>query len=73
MKSLYAFMQCLITYTLQVGFGPSTAKIRLSRLVNNFLNPLPHGVLASFCLTAGGLLRPPEEDDISREKTILMT
>ncbi len=36
-------------------------------------NPLPHGVLASFCLTAGGLLRPPEEDDISREKTILMT
>ncbi len=38
-----------------------------------FLNPLPHGVLASFCLTAGGLLRPPEEDDISREKIILMT
>jgi hypothetical protein len=37
------------------------------------LNPLPHGVLASFCLTAGGLLRPPEEDDISREKTIGMT
>jgi hypothetical protein len=37
------------------------------------VNPFPHGVLASFCLTAGGLLRPPEEDDISREKTILMT
>ncbi len=36
-------------------------------------NPLPHGVLASFCLTAEDLLRPPEEDDISREKTILMT
>jgi hypothetical protein len=36
-------------------------------------NPLPHGVLASFYLTAGGLLRPPKEDDISREKTILMT
>ncbi len=36
-------------------------------------NPLPHGVLASFCLTAGGLHRPPEEDDISREKTIMMT
>jgi hypothetical protein len=36
-------------------------------------NPLPHGVLASFYLTAGGLLRPPEEDDIRREKTILMT
>jgi hypothetical protein len=37
------------------------------------INPLPHGVLASFYLTAGGLPRPPEEDDISREKTILMT
>ncbi len=37
------------------------------------LNPLPHGVLASFYLTAAGLLRPPEEDDIRREKTILMT
>jgi hypothetical protein len=36
-------------------------------------NPLPHGVLATFNLTAGGLLRPPEEGDISREKTILMT
>jgi hypothetical protein len=30
------------------------------------LNPLPHGVLASFYLTAGGLPRPPEEGDISR-------
>ncbi len=37
------------------------------------LNPLPHGVLATFNLTAGGLLRPPEEGDLSREKTILMT
>jgi len=37
------------------------------------VNPLPHGVLATFNLTAGGLLRPPEEGDISREKTILMT
>ena len=26
----------------------------------------------TFSLTAGSLLRPPEEDDISREKTILM-
>jgi hypothetical protein len=43
------------------------------RAVRERVNPLPHGVLASFCLTAGGLLRPPEEDDISREKTILMT
>jgi hypothetical protein len=32
-----------------------------------------HGVLATFNLTAGGLLRPPEKGDISREKTILMT
>jgi hypothetical protein len=38
-----------------------------------WINPLPHGVLATFNLTAGGLLRPPEEGDISREKTILMT
>ena len=28
-------------------------------------NPLPHGLLAAFFLTAGGLPRPPEEDDIS--------
>jgi hypothetical protein len=27
-------------------------------------NPLPHGVLASFRLTAGGLPRPPKEGDI---------
>jgi hypothetical protein len=39
----------------------------------NSLNPLPHRVLASFYLNAGGLLRPPEEGDISREKTIVMT
>jgi hypothetical protein len=53
------------TYILFIGLEirPQTALI----------NPLPHGVLASFCLTAGGLLRPPEEDDISKEKTILMT
>jgi len=44
----------------------------ISGIVCFNLNPLPHGVLASFYLTAGGLLRPPEEDDISREKTILM-
>ncbi len=37
------------------------------------INPLPHGVLASFHLTAGGLPRPPKEGDISREKTIMMT
>ncbi len=38
-----------------------------------WLNPLPHGVPATISLTAGGLLRPPEEGDISREKTLLMT
>jgi hypothetical protein len=39
----------------------------------NDINPLPHGVSASFHLTAGGLPRPPKEGDISTEKTILMT
>jgi hypothetical protein len=37
------------------------------------INPLPHGVLATFSSTAGGLMGPPKKDDISREKTILMT
>ncbi len=36
------------------------------------INPLPHGVLATFYPTAGGLMGPPKKDDISREKTILM-
>ncbi len=36
-------------------------------------NPLPHGVLATFFPTAGGPMGPPIKDDISREKTILMT
>ncbi len=36
-------------------------------------NPLPHGVLATFSPTAGGPMGPPKKDDISREKTILMT
>jgi hypothetical protein len=38
-----------------------------------WINPLPHGVLATFSPTAGGLMGPPKKDDISREKTILMT
>jgi hypothetical protein len=29
------------------------------------VNPLPHGVLATFCLTAEGLIGPLTEDDIS--------
>jgi hypothetical protein len=37
------------------------------------VNPLPHGVLATFSPTAGGLMGLPKKDDISREKTILMT
>jgi hypothetical protein len=37
------------------------------------VNPLPHGVLATFSLTAGGPIGPPRKDDISIEKTILMT
>ncbi len=45
---------------------------QLSREKSRF-NPLPHGVLATFSLTAGGPRGPPEKDDISRETTILMT
>jgi hypothetical protein len=37
-----------------------------------FYNPLPHGVLATFFLTAGGFMSLPIKDDISRETTILM-
>ncbi len=37
------------------------------------LNPLPHGVLATFSLTAWGFMDPPKKDDISRENAILMT
>ena len=37
------------------------------------VNLLPHRVLVTFFLRAGGLIWPPEEGDISREKTILMT
>jgi hypothetical protein len=37
------------------------------------INPLPHGVLATFFLTAGGFMSPPIKDDISRETTIFMT
>ena len=44
---------------------------KFSRLCT--FNPLPHGVLATFSLTAGGPIGPPKKDDISREKTILMT
>ncbi len=36
------------------------------------INPLPHGVPATFFLTAVGPIDPPKKDDISREKTILM-
>jgi hypothetical protein len=36
-------------------------------------NPLPHGVLATFSLTAWGFIGPPKKDDISREKGILVT
>ena len=37
------------------------------------LNPLPSGTLATFFLTAVGLIQHTNEDDIGREKTILMT
>ncbi len=35
-------------------------------------NPLPHGVLATFSLTAWGFMGPPKKDDIRRENAILM-
>ncbi len=37
------------------------------------INPLPSGTLATFFLTAVGLIQHTNEDDIGREKTILMT
>ncbi len=36
-------------------------------------NSLPHGVLATFSLMAGGLMSTPIEDNISRETTFLIT
>jgi hypothetical protein len=36
-------------------------------------NPLPCGTLATFFLAAVGLIQHTNEDDIGREKTILMT
>ncbi len=38
-----------------------------------YFNPLPSGTLATFFLTAVGLFQHTNEDDIGREKTILMT
>ena len=32
-------------------------------------NPLPHGVLATFSLTAWGFMGPPKKDDISNDVT----
>ncbi len=37
------------------------------------ISPLPSGTLATFFLTAVGLIQHTNEDDIGREKTILMT
>ncbi len=37
------------------------------------INPLPSGTLATFFLRAVGLIQHTNEDDIGREKTILMT
>ena len=34
--------------------------------MDSTFNPLPHGVLATFSLTAGGLIEPSKKDDISR-------
>ncbi len=58
-------------YEATIGFNYEKDASKDSK--QPLLNPLPHGVLASFYLTAGGLLRPPKEDDISSEKRILMT
>ncbi len=37
------------------------------------VNHLPSGTLATFFLTAAGPIQHTNEDDIGREKTILMT
>jgi hypothetical protein len=50
-----------------------TGIVFTANIKNTVLNPLPHGVLATFSLTAGGPIGPPKKDDINREKTILMT
>jgi hypothetical protein len=45
----------------------------IEHLYKNLLNPLPCGTLATFFLTAVGPIQHTNEDDIGREKTILMT
>jgi hypothetical protein len=45
----------------------------ISSFLQTFLNPLPSGTLATFFLTAVGLIQHTKEGDISKEKTILMT
>ncbi len=44
-----------------------------NKLKDFVFNPLPSGTLATFFLTAVGLIQHTNEDDIGREKTILMT
>jgi hypothetical protein len=52
------------------GFSPTRGNIVFWLVL---LNPLPHGVLATFSLTAGGPIGLPKKDDISWEQMLLMT
>ncbi len=55
-------------------FGPQLGAPRSYRFKCCWqLNPLPCGTLATFFLTAVGPMQHTKEDDIGREKTILMT
>jgi hypothetical protein len=61
-----------VKISLQTPFKSSTQMVLLI-VINSVTNvsclgtynPLPHRVMATFSLTAGGLIRPPEEGDIS--------
>ncbi len=52
------------SHTLKGSHLMENGRIFLKTCRDVSFNPLPHGVLASFRLTAGGLPRPPKEGDI---------
>ncbi len=66
-SSQYTVYSCVVLLPSTEDCKP----IRALEVIHD-LNPLPHRVLATFSLIAGGLLRSPE-GNFSREKTILMT
>jgi hypothetical protein len=56
----------IVEDTMRIAVHGETA-VRIS------FNPFPSGTLATFFLTAVGPIQHTNEDDIGREKTILMT